>query len=72
MSVTLFFSYSPPPNSSPTTTDPRPKESILSRFSVDFKSRLEIDSKSTEKRHEIDSLRRVPVVVGHESGEYGL
>ena len=55
------------PDSSTLTTDPPHKESISSRFSVDFESffdrfgvifesRLEIDSEMTEKRLEIDGL----------------
>ena len=53
--VKWFFSYSPPPDrdSSPTTTDPPPQgvdfRSFSSRFRVDFESRLENDSKTTEK-----------------------
>ena len=50
--VTLFFSYSHPPDSTPTTPDTPPRESISSRFSVVFESmlsrfRLENDQKST-------------------------
>ena len=57
--VKLFFSYSPLPDSSPTTTDPPPKKSISSRFPSRFRvsclSRLKIDSKTTRERLENDS-----------------
>ena len=75
----IVFQLQPTPcDSSPTTTDPPPKESISSRFPVVFESisshfrvvfepRLKIDSKTTEKRLEIDSLGGGSVVVGDES-----
>ena len=79
----MVFQLQPTPrDSSPTTTDPFPRESISSRFSVIFKSilsrfrvairnRLKIDSKTTEKRLEIDSLGEGSVVVGDESRVVG-
>ena len=64
----IVFQLQPTPrDSSPTTIDPPPRESISSHFSVVFKSilsrfrvatqsRLNIDSETTEKRPEIDFL----------------
>ena len=74
----LFFSYSQhnPRDSSPTTTDPLPRELISSRFSVVRDSILSqlrnATRKSTEKQLEIDSLGRGSVVVGDESRGGGL
>ena len=80
----IVFQLQPTPrDSSPTTTDPPPRESISSRFSVVFESisgrfrvatqnRLEIDSKTTEKRLEIDSLGGGSVVVGMNFGGWAV
>ena len=55
----IVFSYSPPPSSSPTTTDPRHLrvdfESFFGRFRVDFESRQGIDSKTTRNRPKNDA-----------------
>ena len=65
--VKLFFSYSPPRASSPTTTDPPPSRGVdFESFST--RKRLKIDSKTTEKRLEIDSRGGGgSVVVGDEA-----
>ena len=75
--VTLFFSYSPPPRLIPHGHRPSSQgvdfESFFGRFrsSCDSKSRLENDSTTTEKRLEIDSLGGGSVAVRDESKEVG-
>ena len=72
----LFFSYSPPPGIHP-PPPPTPFqrvdfESFFGRFRVHFESRLENDSKTTEKRLEIDSLGRGSVVEGINAGGWAV
>ena len=81
--VILLFSYSPPPRLIPHHHRPLSQgvdfDSFFGRFRVDFESlrvatqnRIKIDSKTTEKRLEIDSLGEGSVVVGDESGRWAV
>ena len=62
--VKLFFSCSPPPGKSISSRSSFVFESISSRFWAATRKRLEIGSKMTEKRLEVDSLRGGSVLLG--------